>query len=259
MKEWPLYRLNLLKEVRLQSIFRICRLRREPIILGGCGRSGTTLLLSILSCHPKILAMKHETRAFCYDAYRGGGEYSKAGMFLRLWVRLMGSDILKDFDRWCEKTPKNVLHFGRILKLFNNRVRLLHIVRDGRDVTLSRHPDNPKKYWVSPARWVRDVSAGLQYLDHPCVMTLRYEDLVEDLTGTGYKILNFIGEDPCDLVEIFPSKATLANSNAWFDGVKSVHGKSIGKWKKTNNKERVSEFMNTPGAVELLKKIGYEI
>ncbi len=243
----------------LQSIWRIHRLRREPITLGGCGRSGTTLLLSILSGHPKILAIHRETRAFCYDSYKGGGRYNRVGMLLRLYARMVASGIPRDCDRWCEKTPKNVLQFDRILKLFNGRVRLLHIVRDGRDVTLSRHPRNPGRYWVSPARWVREVNAGLKYMDHPCVMTLRYEDLIEDLTGVGYKILDFIGEEPCDLAGIFPGRAKVTSSRAWYGGIKSAHGESIGKWRRTDNKERVSEFMDTPGAVELLKKFEYEV
>ena len=142
----PPHWLSLLKEMRPASIWRIRRLRREPIVLGGCGRSGTTLLLSILSCLPKIVAIPRETRAFCYDAYRGGGEYNRAGMFLRFFAYLLSTDIPGECDRWCEKTPKNVLRFDRILKLFNNKVRLIQIVRDGRDVTLSRHPLNPEKY-----------------------------------------------------------------------------------------------------------------
>ena len=41
----------------------------SPLIIGGCGRSGTTLLLSVLSAHPKVLAIPHETEAFCPGAY----------------------------------------------------------------------------------------------------------------------------------------------------------------------------------------------
>ena len=60
------------------------------------------------------------------------------------------------------------------------------------------------------------------------------------------------------LAELFPGRAKLAHSPAWFDGVKNTYGNSIGKWKTTDNPERVSEFMETPGASELLKRFGYE-
>ncbi len=38
--------------------------KKCPIIIGGCGRSGTTLLLSILGSHPNIQAIKDETGLF---------------------------------------------------------------------------------------------------------------------------------------------------------------------------------------------------
>ncbi len=41
------------------------RLYKSPILIGGCGRSGTTLLTSILSSHPKIALIPHETGIFC--------------------------------------------------------------------------------------------------------------------------------------------------------------------------------------------------
>jgi hypothetical protein len=40
-------------------------LPQKPIIIGGCARSGTTLLLSVLSCHPNIYAIPDETYTFC--------------------------------------------------------------------------------------------------------------------------------------------------------------------------------------------------
>ncbi|MCA9555784.1 MAG: sulfotransferase, partial [Myxococcales bacterium] len=45
------------------------RFPEPPIIIGGCGRSGTTLVASILSCHPRIAVVGPETRAFAAGAY----------------------------------------------------------------------------------------------------------------------------------------------------------------------------------------------
>ena len=41
------------------------RFARAPISIGGAPRSGTTLLLSVLSAHPSLFAINHETFAFC--------------------------------------------------------------------------------------------------------------------------------------------------------------------------------------------------
>ena len=72
------------------------------------------------------------------------------------------------------------MFFGKVLEEFRERVKIIHIVRDGRDVVLSRHPVDTARHWISPSRWVEDVSAGLSFEGHPQVLTIRYEDLVKE-------------------------------------------------------------------------------
>ena len=141
-----------LRRIKVAIIFRA-----PPIIIGGCGRSGTTLLASILSAHPRIYVIPEETTTFCPGAYSEhvdlNAEFDTRKFYLKYFSKY---NFL--FARWCEKTPKNVLFFDRILKHFKNRVKLIHMVRDGRDVIFSRHPRNPHEYWVSGKRWIDDVS-----------------------------------------------------------------------------------------------------
>jgi hypothetical protein len=59
-------------------------------------------------------------------------------------------------------------------------VKFVHLVRDGRDVVLSKHPTYPDEYHVEPERWIRDVREGARFLSDPRVYTLRYEDLILD-------------------------------------------------------------------------------
>ena len=45
---------------------------KPPVLIGGCGRSArlrTSILLSVLSAHPAIEAIPHETEAFCPTAW----------------------------------------------------------------------------------------------------------------------------------------------------------------------------------------------
>ena len=70
---------NVLNSVttRVRGRLRYRKLTRPPVIVGGCERSGTTLLLSILSSHPAIQAIPVETWAFCFRTpYRGAGEHT---------------------------------------------------------------------------------------------------------------------------------------------------------------------------------------
>jgi len=168
------------------------QLKQPPIIIGGCGRSGTTLLLSVLSSHPEIYTFKKETHAFCQNVYCESININLIIRTFRLYCYL-DKKIPKSCNRWCEKTPKNVLFFGDILNYFYNNVKVIHIVRDGRDVILSKHPKRPAVYWVSPERWIEDVSAGLKFKNHPNVYTVKYEDLVLEYETTIKDICTFLG------------------------------------------------------------------
>ena len=46
----------------------VLQIPQTPILIGGCGRSGTTLLLSLLSAHPRIRAVSRQGRNLETDA-----------------------------------------------------------------------------------------------------------------------------------------------------------------------------------------------
>jgi Sulfotransferase family len=232
------------------------RFTRPPIVVGGCARSGTTLLLSILSCHSRIFAIRSETRALCPKAAVETPEKWEP-RFDQLLRRLEAASIDPSRWRWCEKSPKNVLFFGEILETFGQDVRLLHIVRDGRDVITSAHPKSPETFWVSRKRWVRDVSAGLAFADHPQVLTVRYEDLTLDYRSTVESICVFLDEQFEPAFLEYPNSAEIATDGAWFTGAQQVHTGSVARWTAPQYQELIDDFMADPRAVELLDRLGY--
>ncbi len=159
--------------------------------------------------------------------------------------------------RWCEKTPKNIIFFGKILKFFDDNVKLINIVRDGRDVILSKHPKNTKEFWVSPERWINDVSEGMKYENNPNVLTIRYEDLIIDYEKTIKKILDFIGEKMDKQIRNWHKYAKLRKNVAIRGHIKDTHTKSVGKWKNPIYKKRICKFMKKKKAVDLLKHYRY--
>jgi len=236
-------------ELILQSL-RAGRIKKEPIIIGGCGRSGTTLLRNILSCHPAIFAIPEETGVFCPTAYSQNVDLNAPFRNGLLERKLSEYGISGGSYRYCEKTPRNVLYFGRILSHFENNVKLIHIVRDGRDVVTSRHHLNPSCYWVKPLRWVNDVTAGMQFENRPQVLTVRYEDLIQHYESTLIKICEFVGEKYRK--EYFDFSNKIDRRQRF-----NVHSRSIGKWKKDEHKQIVDELMSLPQAVNLLKRYKY--
>ncbi|MFW6026391.1 MAG: sulfotransferase family protein, partial [Candidatus Woesearchaeota archaeon] len=177
----------------------------------------------------------------------------------RFYRYILFNKIPDDKDRWCEKTPANVRHFDKILSYYNNNVKLIHIVRDGRDVMLSKHPKKPNSYWVSPERWVSDVKAGLKFEDHPNVFTVKYENIILNYSEVMKDLCNFIGETFTDELKDWYANTVVKKNKAWDGKVKKLHSNSIAKYKNTSDKKRVKEIMSNEDVVSLLKKLNYEV
>ena len=250
---------------RGESLYVPARAPNEPAAdsdrrvwtIGGCGRSGTTLLLSLLSAHPKVYAVPHETEAFTPGAYPPEGEISLDGDFQIdfPFTHFLRDDVdLAGVDRWCEKTPMNLHLFGRLVKYFGKRLRFINIVRD---VITSHHLQDPTSYWVAPDRWIRDVRAGRRHKGHPQFKTIKYETLTTDPTGCLRDLCEFLGEAYSSRFEEYPESATITTSTAWFGGAQSVQRRSEKRWTKGVHRPVVDTLLDRPEAVELLRHYDY--
>jgi sulfotransferase family protein len=225
---------------QIQSLFP-----KPPIVIGGCGRSGTTLLLSMLGVLPAVLAIEDEQYPFYPYPFR-----------LRRLAKVLSDGKRRGQQRWCEKTPKNVRAFGPILKAFGKEVRIVHLVRDGRDVVTSHHPNHEERYWVSPERWVADVRSGLNFGEQ--ILLLRYEDLVAEPENSIKKLCAFINEE-FDARMVAPQTYSSVKHNVAWEGTKirALDAKGIGRWKAPEHTDRVREFKEYPGTMQLMKTLGY--
>jgi hypothetical protein len=235
--------LNKLNKPRLridsEKIKRISH--NTPIIIGGCARSGTTLLLEILGNHPNIFSIPIETHVFCPTGYSENPNTNIPFNINKLNKIITKYPTNYFCKRWCEKTPKNIIFLKQILKHFNKKVKIINIIRDGRDVVLSIHPNSPLIYWVDPKRWVEDNYEGLKFKKDPNVLTIKYEDLILDYNKTIKQICNFINENPKPLLDL---------------NIK-LKKDSIGKWKKIEYNRRINELLNYPQAKALLNQLEY--
>lgn len=238
------------------------RFDREPIIIGASPRSGTTILLSILGAHPHIFAIPNQTYAF--DIWEEDEDTDTGSMrhkpvrIDRIYREFVLNPIPKSSRRWCEKTPKNIQYFDKILEYYENRVRLIHIVRDGRDVVVSKHPKhNPDQYWVPIERWIGDTALAVELEDHPNMFTLRYEDLVLDFASSIEKICRFIDEPITAEMQEWLEHTNVRKSKHLLKPVENLYKDSIGRWRDPGHKERIAGFMRNEKAVELLKHFNY--
>ncbi len=219
----------------------------------------TTLLLSVLSAHAHIHGIAHETLAFS-PPERGGPIRTPADFQLhRVYAPLAFSRPNSECTRWCEKTPGNIRNFDAILEHFGSDVRLIHIVRDGRDATTSRHPRRPTDYYYSPRQWAEIVSDGLRFNDHPQVAVVKYEDLVLDCSRTVETLCAFLGEPADDRILDWHRHTPVRTHTAWEGEVRAVHDTSVGRWRLPEHAPQVDRFMRDAPAVALLDELGYRV
>ncbi len=232
----------------------------EPIFIVASPRSGTTLLLSILGAHPHIYAVPLQTYAFNKWKPVKHKPYKNYPYRIdRLYRYLLFHKIKPGATRWCEKTPRHIQSIAEIADFFQEKVKIIHIVRDGRDVSVSSHPTHTgRHYWVPVKKWVKDVRSGLKYKNKHYVHTVFYEDLVTDHLQEAKKIFDFLEEEFTPEIENWVQQTNIKKSIHWKEEVQNVHTKALGRWKNEEHKEKMKEFNSNPQAVELLKELGYK-
>lgn len=198
-----------------------------PFFVVGSARSGTTLLRMILNAHQDI-AVPPESR-FIVELWEGRREVDADGLLERLAVHkrftewklpieavraelgrsgtvpypeVMGAAFAayarsRSKARWGDKTPRYVTNIDLLVSLWPD-ARIVHLVRDGRDVALS-YADvsfGPKNVVEAAELWAERVRAGMRSgrsLDEASYLEMRYEDLVDDPVPRLETLCDFLG------------------------------------------------------------------
>ena len=203
----------------------------NPIIIGGCGRSGSTLFRLMIDSHPDIcigpesslfpsnlendwlgrptgipnwstLSTKFDIEIQQIQRLRK--ELQSQSEFIEKFFMIYTQKMAKKI--WGDKSPRNIRVISYIFKHFP-RARFIHMIRDGRDVvcSLRTHPKykkindelvelatrNPIDLCIK--RWVDDVNMGLAWRGDPRYFEVRYEDLVHDPETTLRHVCSFLG------------------------------------------------------------------
>jgi len=164
---------------------------------------------------------------------------------------------------WGDKTPYYVEHLAEVRRVFPE-ARVVNLVRDGRDVALSLLgvPFGPANVWAAAHQWrsaVRAVDRDAAWLGDD-LLTVRYEDLVEDPAGVVPEICRFleITYEPGMLaVEETPPDRLASGQEAWFTELYAgITAASVGKWRRQMRPSDVALFESIAAAE--LKRHGYE-
>jgi Sulfotransferase family len=202
----------------------------EPIFVGGCGRSGTTLLAALLAGHERVVAppesqffleaIAASRRAGTDDVAAFAARAGKSWRY-RLWDLPAGlpAELARErtepaavmaalaaayaqrigragADRWIDHTPMNI-GFAPTLFAEFEAAPMVHIVRDPRAVVASVLPLDwgPASARAGARWWLSVIAMGLAAeAAYPGrIVRVRYEDLVRDPGGSLEAICPLLG------------------------------------------------------------------
>jgi tetratricopeptide (TPR) repeat protein len=251
----------------------------SPVFVVGFPRSGTTLLEQMLDAHPQLQSMdenpffnrladllnSHDTRIL--------GDLSVLRQYdvdelRRTYYAMVDERVQRRPGvRIVDKNPLNTMWLPLINRLFP-RARFILALRHPCDVILSCHMQDfraptlalactsldrlGRAYVQVMQRWV-DESAVLQ----PAAMTLRYEDVVDDLPGQAERIAQFLGLDDASPMLGFHEHArgkTYIGTPSYSQVIEPVNRRALGRWHKY--REWIDPVL--PTLDPMLKHWGYD-
>ncbi|MFY9844565.1 MAG: sulfotransferase [Terriglobales bacterium] len=275
---------------------------KAPVFVLGCGRSGTKMLYHTLLSAGGFAIYHAESNAFNLIGLRFGNlaklenrralldHWLKSKLFYRSgltreeieprilndcrnaadFLRILMETIAQKqgVDRWAECTPLHLLYLPLIKKLFPDAL-IVHIIRDGRDVTASLHrigwikplPWDKKRGLLVPAifwRWI--VSKGRNYGRSMAgdYIEVHFEDVVQKPRETLARLAVFMDHDlNYDRIQQ-NAVGTLLDPNSSFRGdgrEKEVN--PIERWKALMSKTEIAQVESLIGG--LLRETGYAL
>jgi Sulfotransferase family len=259
-----------------RSSLRVLQRRRSAgveerlVFVTGCPRSGTTFVAGALGSQPGFvdLGEVHPLKA-ALPALAALPDADAAAQLRRILDRVRRLGLAASL-RGVEQTPETA-HVLPAVLLAYPEARIVHVVRDGRDVVcsllergwLSRGREgaddaglaygSQARFWVEPGRleefgrlsdagragyaWRRYVETARRTTER--VVELRYEQVVEDPVAAAALVAGHLHTDP----------EPLARS------LGEAHGRSVGRWRADLDASQVADVEQEAGA--LLRELGY--
>lgn len=273
-----------------------------PIFMFGFERSGTTLLSMITGAHPELavplavagLWFSYSSKLANYNNLESDADVEKLVADLlqeeriKLWDEELSrddifanltsnsyGDVVGAFHRayaqrkgkpcWGNLDIATLDHMEKANQWFPN-ARFIHIVRDGRDVSLSHEtmPYGASNTLECAQKWRERLYANLKMggmLGEERYFVLRYEDLVLDPENTLSKMCEFMGlsysNDMLKYADMVDQKVPEDKKWLWPALDKPLQSSKCFGWKAKMDAKRRIVFEGEAGA--MLDRLGYEV
>jgi len=257
----------------------------NPIIIGGCHRSGTTLARALVGAHPEIASPQRECHILLgikrRQSLREAFELSDSEISLLSSKRPDRVQFIKNVLRLymgkhdkplvSVKAPAHIYFVNELFGYFPN-MWFINIIRDGRDTACSlrtypkrklvdgrfvpTHIRNPFDYCIRT--WVAAMHRGLDARRYNHYIEVKYEDMVNHTATTMERLYNFLGLDmiPEDRLLGFYRNEIPERHPSNIEIGKPLYKGAMGKWKKQMSEKEKALFKDMAG--DLLIELGYE-
>ncbi len=266
----------------------------------GCMKSGTTWMQGMLEAHPEVCSRGEAAFAQClvspmiqqlnlYNKHQRAGETNTfsgddvlaivrfaINTLQRKWV-----DLRPQPDRVrviAEKTPEHAGTLDMLGAVFP-QMRVIHIIRDGRDALVSGWHHNLREKgdvfraqvssmasyarYFAEHHWVPNVTRARDWGDaHPSrYLELRYEQMLDSTLTHARRIFGFLGVDTSDelLGQVVDRTSFSALSGGRkrgeVDNASHFRKGTSGGWRDDLDPESIDAFESIGG--ELLDELGY--
>jgi hypothetical protein len=227
--------------------------RRQPVLIVGMPRSGTTLTEQILGAHPAVhgcgelpdlaliarhLPLQHglvEAWPRFWPRLPAGWQPSARERYRRAMLR----NSLPGQTRFVDKAPMNYLLLGLAAEILPD-ARVIWCRRDPRDIAISIYGENfalGEGFATSLESIGHAINAQHMLMRHwqetsslP-ILELDYEVLVADLEGQSRRLVDFLGLpwDPACLA--FHQRSLGVQTPSRWQVRQPVHTRSVGRWR----------------------------
>lgn len=249
----------------------------------GCARSGTSILGELIGSHPDV---KYLFESHYIWELGGHGENESHRLTAANATPMIKAQIRGWFESQrgqakllAEKTPRNVLRVPYLRSLFPE-AKIVHIVRDGRDVACSMVPGCGKDHWMhlKPPRWkelfesyrgaVRCALAWKEIMEialHDLAevphLQVRYEDLIADPGAVSRRLLSYLELEPDPAVERFCANIQNSTGDSYHAQIQTIwyrpdHQVRVGRWRENLTEEECRIIQSSLS--QLLEKFDYE-
>jgi Flp pilus assembly protein TadD len=224
-----------------------------PIFIVGMPRSGTSLVEQILASHPHVfgggeLKLFERATAGIRPALRDSPEFPEMALHMSgEHFRALGKCYLAEIKRLApaasrvtDKMPSNFLFAGLIHLALPNAI-IIHTIRDPVDTCVSSfsklftEPQNHTYDLAELGRYCRRYQTLMAHWHHVLppgrILDVRYEDVVDDLSGAARRIVAHCGlpwDENC--LDFHRTERSVRTASA-MQVRQPIYSSSIGRWR----------------------------